>query len=132
MTLEEMLAQEAELINAIGRELNTLAAVRGPGVVYYAEPSETVMQSAIFAGDDREMTLTVPSTELNLLARELWRTRRQAAPMEGWAALTFILLDGEFRATFINANEMYEGRDANERCKSAIRMIMGPVRVREA
>lgn len=130
MTHEEMLAAEAQLIQAIGRQLNVVASVRGPGVVYYAEPSETRVESAVFAGDDAEMTLTVASTELSTLVRELWRVRREGAPGQGWAALTFVLLDGDFRVTYIAPNEMYAGADANERCKTMIRAIMGPVNVR--
>lgn len=132
MTGEEMLALEGEIIQAIGRELHKLAAVRGPGVVFYAEPADTLVQSAAFAGDDRNMVLVSPSTELNLLARDLWRVRKQAAPQGLWSALTFILLGGEFRVTYIAPDQMYAGADANERCKTMIRTVMGPVRVTTA
>lgn len=130
MTNEEMLARETGLIQEIGRELHKLALVRGPGVVFYAEPSETIVESAAFSGDDVEMTVTVPSTEINMLARELWRVRKEAAPTQLWSAMTYIYLNEEFRITYIMRSEMYPGTNANERCKSMIRAVMGPVNVR--
>lgn len=130
MTNDEMLALETQLIQEIGRELNKLALVRGPGVIFYAEPSDTLVQSAAFSGDDREMTVTTPSTEINTLVRDLWRVRREAAPAQAWAAMTYIYLNEEFRITYIMPKDMYAGANANERCKNMIRAVLGPVNVR--
>lgn len=121
---------ESELIQALGHALSDMLAIRGPGLLLYAEPDDSHVEAAIFAGDDEEMTLLAPTTEINLLVRDLWRLRADTAPAQAWAAMTYILLGQDFRVEYILPANLDPGLDANARCKAALRRLLGEVRVR--
>jgi len=126
---EEELAAEAQLQQLIGAELLRMTGGVGPGVLLYAEPTEREVQSGVFVGDDRRMDMLTSTTLLNELVRELWRVRNRAAPGQGWIAMTFLMLGEEYRLDYIDAPVLDRGPNANERCKAAIRRLLGPVEI---
>jgi hypothetical protein len=126
---EDDLAVEGRLQHLIGAELLRMAGGAGPGVLLYAEPTEREVQSGVFVGDDNTMDMLTSTTVLNELVRELWRARNRVAPGQGWIAMTFLMLGNEYRVDYIDKTVLDPGPSANERCKAALRRLLGPVKV---
>lgn len=126
---EEELAVEGQLQHLIGAELLRMSGGTAPGVLLYAEPTDRQVHSGVFIGDDRRMDMLTSTTLLNELVRELWRARNRAAPGQGWIAMTYLMLGNEYRLDYIDASVLDPGPNANERCKAAIRRLLGPVEI---
>jgi len=126
---EDELNLEGQIQSQIGAELLRMASHMGPGILLYAEPTEREVQSGVFVGDDNQMDMMMATTLLNELVRELWRARNRAAPGQGWIAMTFLMLQNEYRVDYIDAPVLDPGGNANERCKAAIRRLLGPVNI---
>lgn len=126
---EDDLALEGQIQSQIGAELLRMTGRTGPGILLYAEPTEQKVESGVFVGDDLQMDMMMSTTLLNELVRELWRARNRAAPGQGWIAMTFLMLHNDYRVDYIDGSVLDSGGNANERCKSAIRRLLGPVNI---